>query len=72
MTGLQMTSMQNFWKIKNFMLQLRKRGFAYRPIATNCHWHFAIGYQVNRRKLTQKCFYVQNSLLTLDLKESTL
>ena len=53
MTGLQITSLQSFWKIKNSMLQFRKRHSAYLPKATNCQWGFAIGYQVNRRKLTQ-------------------
>ena len=72
MTDLQILSMQRFWKIKNSMLQLRTRRFVYLPMATNCQWCFAIGYQVNKRKLTQKVLSVNNLLLTLGLKESTL
>ena len=49
------------------MLQLRTRHFAHLQMATNCQWCLAIGYQVNRRKLTQNSFYVHNSLLTLDI-----
>ena len=64
--GLQIPSMQRFWKIKNSMLQLRTRGFAYFPMVTSCEWCFETGYQVSRMKLAQ-CFYMHNSLLILDL-----